>query len=299
MTAAPVLIAEPGVYDGMPVDMYLADPVPGGSLSASGARLLLPPSCPAKYRWYADHGRPPKDAFDFGHAAHKVALGDGPPIEVVDAADWRTKAAREAKEKAHANGRVPLLAEDWATVQAMAGALREHPLAAALLDPASGRPEQTLIWQDDRTGVFLRSRVDWLRHVHNAGRLIIPDYKSCVSADPESAAKAMHNYGYYRQAPFYEDGAVALGLTDAPAFVLIMQEKTPPYLVAVYQPDPFAMRAGRAVNRKAIDVYRRCVATGQWPGYGDDIQALALPSYAEYQHNAALDAGTYDTEDAA
>ena len=41
----PIVITEPGVYD-VPFDEYLRDPVPGGSLSTSGARLLLD-TCPA------------------------------------------------------------------------------------------------------------------------------------------------------------------------------------------------------------------------------------------------------------
>jgi hypothetical protein len=307
--AEPLAVTEPGVYDGMPVDLYLTDPVPGGSLSASGAKLLLPPSSPAIFRWQADHGRPNKPEFDFGHAAHKLALGDGAPVAVIDADDWRTKAAKEAKEKAYANGEIPLLADDWAAVQAMAKALREHPVASALFEPGTGRPEQTLIWRDEEAGVMRRSRLDWLRNTRtDRGVLIVPDYKSCYSASPEDAAKALYNNGYYRQAAWYEDGVVAVGLADAAAFVLVMQEKFPPYQVAVYQPDQFAMAAGRRLNRKAIAVYRDCVQTGHWPGYAvptgagvltsdRDVLPLALPGWAEYQHNAAAERGDYDTDE--
>ncbi|MBO0827768.1 MAG: hypothetical protein J2P24_08300 [Streptosporangiales bacterium] len=52
--AADVMITEPGVYN-LPAAVYHADPVPGGSLSQSGAKKLLPPSCPALYRYWADH----------------------------------------------------------------------------------------------------------------------------------------------------------------------------------------------------------------------------------------------------
>jgi hypothetical protein len=310
VTLAEIAADRPGVYGGMPAAAYLADPVPGGSLSASGARLLTPPSCPARFRWHADNnGRPPKNEFDFGHAAHKEVLGDGAPVVVVDARDWRTKAAREAKEKARADGHTPLLADDWVTVQAMAAALRRHPIAGALFEPGTGLPEQTLIWRDEETGVMRRARLDWLRDP-NGGRLIIPDYKSCQSASPEAAGKALHSHGYYRQAPWYCDGATALGLAgdDEPAFLLVMQEKTAPYLVATYQPDPFAMQAGRALNRRAVDIYRRCQESGYWPGYAvptadrvlhadRDVLPLPLPGWAEYQHAAAAERGDYDTDE--
>ncbi len=73
----------PGVYD-IPEGAYFADP----ALSCSGAKLLLPPSCPALFRYRQDHPEH-KDVFDFGSAAHKMVLGAGPPIALVDAPDWR------------------------------------------------------------------------------------------------------------------------------------------------------------------------------------------------------------------
>ena len=55
---------QPGVYE-MDEATYHQDPVPGGSLSASGAKLLLPPSCPALYAWRRDHPKVSAE-FDFG-----------------------------------------------------------------------------------------------------------------------------------------------------------------------------------------------------------------------------------------
>src|SRR5258706_418444 len=95
---------EPGIYD-LPEDDYFART---NALSASGAKLLLPPSCPAKFRWALDHPVH-KDVFDFGSAAHKMVLGAGPVLEVIDVADWRTNKAKDAREYARMNGCVPIL----------------------------------------------------------------------------------------------------------------------------------------------------------------------------------------------
>ena len=46
-------VTEPGVY-AMPFDVYLADPVPGGSLSTSGAKTLLN-ACPAIFAYERKH----------------------------------------------------------------------------------------------------------------------------------------------------------------------------------------------------------------------------------------------------
>lgn len=273
---------EPGVYT-MPSETYHADPVPGGSLSSSGARKLLPPSCPARFRWETDHPPTSKAVYDFGHAAHTLVLGAGPEIAVIHADDWRTKAAKNARDAAHAAGLVPLLDCDYAVVQAMAAALAAHPAARALFDPSAGSPEQSLFWRDERTGITRRGRLDWLPDA-GSGRLIIPDYKTCRSADLASIAKAIHSYGYHCQAAWYRDAVMAVGHADDAAFVFVFQEKEPPYLVTVVEPDLVALRLGAALNRKAIDIYVECVESGRWPGYSDDVELISLPPWAEARY---------------
>jgi len=282
-TTLPIVITEPGVYD-IPDAVYHADPIPGGSLSSSGARKLLPPSCPAKFRHWADNGQAPKTAFDLGHAAHKHVLGAGAPLVVVDAADWRTKAAKEQRDQAYADGRVPLLAKDHERVIDMAAALLKHPTAAALFQPHSGKPEQSLFWTDQRTGVRCRARLDWLRHPAPGRRLIIPDYKTCDSADLEHIQRAIYNYGYHQQAAFHLDGIRALDLDADPVFLLVFQETAAPYLVTIVQPDLAALRIGRQLNHEALEVYAECDRTGVWPGYSDDIELISLPAWVESRH---------------
>jgi PDDEXK-like domain of unknown function (DUF3799) len=269
-----------GVYDGMPEDMYHADPVPGGSLSSSGARKLLPPSCPAKFRYEASNPPPPKDHLELGSAAHKMVLGAGAEIVVIKAKDWRTRAAQDERDAARAEGFLPLLTAEHQQVQAMAAALRAHPIASALFNPERGKPEQSLFWQDPETGVWRRSRFDWLPDLTARERLIITDYKTSASADPRAFAKSAANYGYHQQDAWYRDAARALGLSADPAFVFVIQEKEPPYLVTVAELDGDAIRAGRDLNRIAIEIYRDCAEAGDWPGYSAGIELISLPAWA-------------------
>jgi hypothetical protein len=272
------VITEPGVYD-IPADTYHADPVPGGSLSSSGARLLLA-TCPARFRHEQQYPTKSTDAMDLGTAAHKEVLGVGPELVIVDAKDWRTKKAQDKRDDAYARGAVPLLVADHQRVQAMAETLRRHPIAAALLNPDRGKPEQALFWVDEDTGVWRRALVD---HLPDPGpsRYIVTDYKTCVSAQREAIRKSVYNYGYHQQGPWYLDGVRALGLAEDPAFLFVFQEKTPPYLINVVQLDSLAMTVGAGRNRQALEVYRDCVATGHWPGYDADIQLISLPPWAE------------------
>lgn len=265
---------EQGVLD-MPEALYHAHP----ALSSSGARKLLPPSCPAIYKWERDNPPQASKALDLGTAAHKQVLGVGPKLAVVDAADWRTKAAQEAREQARAAGAVPLLAHEYANVTAMGDALRAHPLASALLDPAVGRHEQSLFWLDTKHGVQRRARLDVLPESVDEHMSIV-DYKTTVSAEPSAVARSIANYGYHFQAAWYIDAVVALGLASTASMLFIFQEKTPPYLITVAEPDPDAILVGRAKNDRALEVYAECVATDTWPGYSSGIETVALPAWA-------------------
>jgi hypothetical protein len=272
-------ITEPGVYE-IDADAYHADPVPGGSLSSTGARRLLPPSCPALFHYEREHGGGPRrPEFDIGTAAHRLVLGVGPALVRVDAKDWRTKKAREQRDEAHEQGAVPLLAADHAHVHGMAEALYADALARVLLNPDRGRSEQAIFWEDPETGVWRRALIDRLDT--GGSPLTIVDYKTTVSADPDSIRKSVHRYGYHQQAVWYLDAATSIGYPDDTTFKFIFQEKTPPYVVTVVELASSALRVGAVRNRRAIEIYRDCEAAGVWPGHATDIEVISLPAWAE------------------
>ncbi len=279
-------VTEPGVY-AMPFDAYLADLVPGGSLSTSGAKTLLN-KCPAIFAWEREHGRPDKAVFDFGHAAHSEILGDGMRIVVVDAEDWRTKAAREARDQAYAEGATPLLAKDYAHVQAMGAALRAHPIAGQLLDPDRGTPESSLFWTDERTGVWRRARLDSLPHP-GIGRMIIVDYKSTDSAKPADCARSIAKFDYAMQGDAQIEAVKRLGLAEDVAFLLIFQERTAPYLISVVEPSASALRIGHERNQRAVDLFKVCTERDEWPGYSDGVELVDLPLWAERSHEMEME----------
>lgn len=275
------MIDQPGVYDITDTE-YFNDPVPGGSLSSSGARMLLPPSCPALFRHYQDTPRPPKREFDFGHAAHqRVIGGQSQELVVVDAPDWRTKDAKTARDEAYAAGKIPILAAENQQVDEMAAVIRRHPLAGKIFNPAKGKPEQSAFWQDRNTGIWRRARFDWLPDPVPGRRFVLADYKTTRRADLTSIMKHVWDFGYYMQAPWYCDAVTALGVAPDPWFVFVFQEKVPPYLITCVQLDATALAWGRIRNREAIELYAQCKATDTWPGYTDDIPTVTLPPWAE------------------
>lgn len=271
MTATTTTTRAPGVYEMSDLE-YHAHP----ALSSTGARKLLPPSCPALFQWEREHGRPDTRAFDMGHAAHKLALGVGPDIVELPYDSMRTAAAKDFVEQARAAGKVPLKADDYATVKAMAAALRAHSFAGLLFEPDSGRAEAALFWDDDPTGIGRRAKLDWLPNKTD-GRLVVPDYKTADSAEPAQFARSVVNYGYHQQSGWYLDAVTALDLGDDPVFVFVVQEKRPPFIVSVIQLDVEALRIGRMLNRRAIDLFIECTAANHWPGYAEGVELTTLP----------------------
>ncbi|MGC7220097.1 recE, partial [Mycobacteroides abscessus subsp. massiliense] len=75
--------AEDGMYSGIPDEVYHGDRT---SLSSSGARALLAPSCPEIFRHQQLEPPAPKPQYDFGHVAHKFVLGEGSEIAELDPA---------------------------------------------------------------------------------------------------------------------------------------------------------------------------------------------------------------------
>jgi hypothetical protein len=268
-----------GLHNDLTNEEYHADKT---SLSSSGARKLLPPSCPAKFRYEQDHPQPATKTFDYGNAAHKMVLGNGPKLVVIDHDTWNTKAAKAEVTEARATGAIPLKQHEMQMVKDMAEAIGRHPLAAALLDPAYGAPEQSGFWIDEASGIRCRVRFDWLPSIQG-GRLIIPDYKTTTDASNEAMQKDIDKYGYNQQADWYETGARALNLGGIDAeLLLIAQEKKPPYLVNVIGIEFGSRVIAEAKNRAAIETFARCTADGYWPGYADhEPNYLALPGYAE------------------
>jgi hypothetical protein len=254
----------------------------------SGAKKLLPPSCPAIFDYQRTHEPESTKTLDVGSAAHQLVLGAGAEIVVVEADDWRTNKAKGERAEAYLRGAIPLLRKDYEPVVAMASALRQHPVAAALLCQDGGLPEASAFFRDAETGVMRRCRYDVLPPHSDNSRLIIPDYKTAVSANPERFARAAMEYGYHQQDAWYVDAAAALDLANDPVFLFVVQEKTAPYLVSVVQLDAMAVRIGRHLNRRAIDLYAECNRTGIWPGHADDVAHVSLPSYYERQFEEQL-----------
>lgn len=270
----------PCIVDGMPDEVYHADPVPGGSLSHSIAKTIIG-ACPAKAKQEIDFGRPPKNHYDVGHGYHAKVLGIGMPILVIDALDYKGKAAQEARKEAYATDRIPLLSHEIETVDAMVAALHKSP-AGDLFRPDRGSAELSGFWIDEEFGVWRRFRVDWTTRTAD-GRLALIDLKSTANAHPDAIARHADDFSYYTQDPYYRQGAEALDLDEGrgTVFLFVYQEKDAPHVVTVAEMDEEAVEWGKVCMRKAVQIYAQCRETGEWPAYASDVISVGLPRYTQ------------------
>lgn len=273
-----------GIHTTSPDD-YHADRVTNApTLSASIAHLLVTAS--PLHAWTAHprlnpaYQREEDGKFDIGTVAHAVLLEGRDVVEVVDFPDWRTGAAREAREAAREAGRVPLLAKHWAAVEAMVSAARDqlaaHTAAPALF--AEGLPEQTLVWEEDG-GVGCRARLDWLRD----DRRTIDDYKTTSgSANPERWERTLFGIGADVQAAWYLRGlaAVTRSMTWA-EFRWVVQETFPPYALSVVSLAPSALELASRKVEWALAVWRECLGSSRWPGYPVGVAYVESPGWEE------------------
>jgi exodeoxyribonuclease VIII len=182
------------------------------------------------------------------------------------APDRRTSAGKAVAAEMEAAGIEAVTASEMEQALAMAGSVRSHQAAAALL--RDGKAEQSFWWDDTPTGLRCKCRPDWYN-----GTTIV-DLKTTADASPKGFAKSVANWRYHIQQNHYLAG------TFAERFVFIAVEKTYPYAVGVYELDETAALHGEAERRNNLQTIADCRAISEWPGYGNTIQPLSLPSWA-------------------
>jgi hypothetical protein len=197
-------VNKPGIYE-MTSEEYHADPCPEPSLSCTGIKRLLEDrfgGCPANFKYLLDHPQPFKQAWNFGKAAHRVLLGKGEEIVISPYDEFRTKEAKAFRDETRASGKTLMKASEMVHVEAMATAARVNPKIDAAF--SNGQAELVIVWYDDVYKVWCRAMLDYW---NPAG--LVPDYKSCLSANYFEFKRAVWRYGYDIQSAFYREGVKA------------------------------------------------------------------------------------------
>jgi PDDEXK-like domain of unknown function (DUF3799) len=280
---------KPGIYYDMDSRTYFGDPCPEPSLSQSLAKIVLEQSLlHAEARFLAMDNDPKKESYDkakaIGDAAHKLMLGRGKDIDVLDFDAFRSAAAKAARDASFGAGRTPILTEHfdaavlmWDSARAQ---LRLHQDSDAF---TSGHAEVALIWQDD--GIWCRSLIDWL---HDDLRTVDDLKSSAMSMAPHVIGHRAEAAGWHVQAAFIERGLDVLDPAGAGRrrFRFIAQEQDAPYALTVMRMDEQWLTMGRKKVQAAMALWRQAIKTGKWPGY--PLHSVT-PEYPGYREKAWLE----------
>lgn len=307
-------ITTPGLYAGLPIERYHSDCCVGPSISSSGLRAILSDS-PAAY-WRTSYLNPAREEreggkhFDIGQAAHHLILGEGSfaarfvvtPAKAPDGRDWNANnlSCKAWLQEQEAAGKTVLKPADVEVIKGVAGLLPwqancpESGLKnSALVQQGAldGLIERSLIWQQD--GVWLKVRPDVLPEDAN----VIVDLKT--TRDITKAHRSVYEYGYHMQAALVADGMERLlgRVIEATAFVFV--QTSPPYPVRVVQIGPHDIAIGRQENARALNLFRRCMASGEWPAGDGDLTEARVPDWYQARLDRAAQLETAGMMEAA
>lgn len=244
----------------IPFTKYLEMP----AISASALKAFA--KCPA----LSQVAREETAALSLGQLVH-CAILEPDALEsrfLATDVDRRGTKAWAAAEEAAA-GRELVKQADMETALYMRDSVWSNPTAAALLTGA--HTEQSVFWNHAGTGQPCKARSDAV----NLELRALIDVKTTVDASPREFARQFVRYGYGLQDVHYRQGFSAD--TFAPeAFVFLAVEKSPPYLVALYELTADQLAVYQERHDSLMDRYSECLKTGLFPGYDPMIQPLEL-----------------------
>ncbi|MBS0364938.1 MAG: PD-(D/E)XK nuclease-like domain-containing protein [Proteobacteria bacterium] len=265
-------------------EQYLADPCDRPSLSSGVATTMVAESPAHAYAKHPRLGGRGGDsggtkAMTAGGLIHKLMLGTGKDVELIDAKDFRTKAAQEARDAARAAGKMPILQHDFAEKAATAAKLvdrcREYGYEF------TARSELAIEWTDRAQDgeVLCRSMLD---HVF-LDRGIIYDIKSTEAANPSKIERRFLDYGYDVQYAAYTRALAALRpeLAGRIRMIFLFVELEEPYSVVPIEPDGSFREIGALRWNRALTLWEQCLAQKHWPSYysGGEPLLLHAPNY--------------------
>jgi hypothetical protein len=285
------VITEPGIYKGIPLDVYHSAELFHGqfALSSSSLRKIAHFS-PAHY-WcespYNPNRVPQKDKqhFRLGRAVHHLVGGEKffatqfviQPTEIYEPKDFKMvpwhghrNVCKNWRAEQQDKGLTILSTEDAERVQGMALALGSHPAVQQGL--LRGQVEHSYFWKDAETGIWLKWRPDNTP----VGSLDFIDIKTTTDVRRPALMRTLKEYAYYQQGSIGRAACRELLASEMKSFTLFFIESSPPYCWALEEIKAHLLAYGEMLDRHALRTAAKCREEGYWPGPNEDIGYLEL-----------------------
>ena len=263
------LIDKPGIYSGIPNEVYHGRLTKEPSVSRSGLSTILQMS--PRHFWFDSYLNPnrPKDepstAVSLGSAAHHLILGEASFsrhfIVRPEAWDsWRTGASQQWRAEVQASGLTVLTPDQMDLIRGMAESLALEPLIQMGL--LNGLIEQSIVWRDEETGVWLKVRPDCIPH--DGGD--VADLKTVARITDDDLSRSVGDTGMNIQGAMIREALkVVLGV-EVRDFVPVFVESKPPHCVQIRALAQEDLDLGHRQFRVAVRKVAHCLKTGNWPG---------------------------------
>ncbi len=275
------MIYDVGIYRDMDAKTYQADPCERPSLNQSIIPYLLRSPLHGAYQHprLNPYGPALQSSLTqyFGEAVHRIALGRGRDISPIRYRDYRDSSAREARDLAIANNRIPVLEAELVRARDVA-----RILVAAIERACEGHPYETevvLIWKE-RTmygEIWCRAQLDVL--CRPLGLILDPKVLR-INANAENFGRAASDSGYDVQGVFYPRGlSQVLPDVGAVRFANLVVENYPPYGVRTLYPATNTQYAAERQIARAMELWAKCLRERSWPGYPKEPEPYETPNY--------------------
>ncbi len=267
---------KPGIYTGVPFDVYLRTDAVQRTYLVELGKLT---AAHARQKWM--YGIASTAAQEFGIVFHTRLLEPEKAAAQYavrpDGMDGRSKGYKAWKAE-HA-GMILLTCESDAAIEGMVKSAMAHPEARRMLTAEQRLTEPTLIWLDEASGLLCKTRPDLLPVID--GGLVVVDLKTTRRghAGREKWCREIAQYSYHNQGAMVVEAMESFSHRHYP-FIHVVVEKDPPYACAVWQLSEDAIEQGKAENAVWLKRWAECVRTGEWPGYPQTIGEIGLPRWA-------------------
>lgn len=278
-------ITRPGIYKGVPLDLYHSSELFAGqpAISSSGLRDIVWKS-PAHYWAFSPYNPkryPQKDKkhFKIGRAVHHLIGGERyfssqfviQPTEIFvpkmgRSVGWhhsRNECMEWAAEQ-NDNGLTILTMAEAEQIRGMTEAIGKH--AAVRQGILIGQVEHSYFWRDPKTGIWLKWRPD----NRPIGSMDFVDLKTTGDVRYHALVRALDEFHYYQQGALGKQACHELELEKMKSFSLFFIEKEPPHCASLQTVKEHLIVKGEKLNQLGLQRFAQCWIDNHWPGPADD-----------------------------
>jgi hypothetical protein len=249
------------------------------AFSYSVAKTLYQKSPKHAYLEHRKLGNQPRErskSMDIGQSVHTAILGHGEKFIKSEFDEFRTKEAKAWRDEQEENGLIVLKPDEFDKIDLIKSNFEAQMRDCGLYGVFESSKKELMAEYlfDD---IYTISMFDAFNEEYG----VIFDLKTTTDASPDACQRKIIDMGYDIQAALYTKSVEIIKpeLTGRVRFIFLFQEVDPPYIMTPIELDVVFKAVGESKVNRSANIWRDCLATGQWPGYTQDIIVMEPPQW--------------------